>query len=156
MSRLARWGQLVLCSGTVLVVRVVGAGLGFAFNVALARLLGADGLGIYHLALTFTLITSVLGRMGMGAAMLKFDATGYVAKDLQTQVVATFLPGAALQTTKARPTSEHSANARDKRCRPRIQRKIEQSPNLRVGLSPFRRSIEAFVARRATLDSTRD
>ena len=55
--------------------------MGFAFNVALARLLGAHGLGIYHLSLTFALIASVVGRMGMDAAMLKFGATSHAAAD---------------------------------------------------------------------------
>jgi O-antigen/teichoic acid export membrane protein len=49
--------------------------------VALARVLGADGLGIYHLSVTFALIASVVGRMGMDAAMLKFGATSYAAAD---------------------------------------------------------------------------
>ena len=82
-SRMARspWAELVLRSGTVLMVRIVGAGLGFAFNVALARKLGADSLGLYHLALTFTLIASVVGRMGMDAAMLKFGATSHAEQD---------------------------------------------------------------------------
>ncbi len=75
------WWDLILRSGTVLLVRVAGAGLGFAFNVALARLLGADGLGIYHLALTFALIASVVGRLGMDAALLKFAATSHAAHD---------------------------------------------------------------------------
>ncbi len=75
------WWELILRSGTVLLVRVAGAGLGFAFNVALARVLGADGLGIYHLSLTFALIASVVGRMGMDAAMLKFGATSHAAAD---------------------------------------------------------------------------
>jgi O-antigen/teichoic acid export membrane protein len=77
----APWAELVLRSGTVLVVRVLGAGLGFAFNVALARVLGAEGLGVYNLSLTFTLIASVVGRMGMDAAMLKFGATSYADQD---------------------------------------------------------------------------
>jgi len=75
------WWELILRSGTVLVVRVAGAGLGFAFNVALARVLGADGLGIYHLSLTFALIASTVGRMGMDPAMLKFGAPSYAAND---------------------------------------------------------------------------
>jgi O-antigen/teichoic acid export membrane protein len=75
------WWELILRSGTVLLVRVAGAGLGFAFNVALARVLGADGLGIYHLSLTFALIASVVGRMGMDAALLKFGATSHAAMD---------------------------------------------------------------------------
>ena len=75
------WWELILRSGTVLLVRVAGAGLGFAFNVALARVLGAGGLGIYHLSLTFALIASTLGRMGMDPAMLKFGAPSYAAND---------------------------------------------------------------------------
>jgi O-antigen/teichoic acid export membrane protein len=81
LAEASPWWELVLRSGAVLVVRVAGAGLGFAFNVALARVLGADGLGIYHLALTFALIASVVGRMGMDAALLKFGATSHAAMD---------------------------------------------------------------------------
>ena len=80
-ARASHWGELILRSGTVLLVRVAGAGLGFAFNVALARLLGADGLGTYHLSLTFALIASVVGRVGMDAALLKFGATSHAAQD---------------------------------------------------------------------------
>ena len=79
--RASAWGDLLLRSGTVLGLRVLGAGLGFAFNVALARVLGAEGLGIYHLSLTFTLIASVVGRMGMDAAVLKFGATSHAERD---------------------------------------------------------------------------
>ncbi len=81
LAQASPWWELVLRSGLVLVVRVAGAGLGFALNVALARALGAGGLGIYHLALTFALIASVVGRVGMDAAMLKFAATRYAAMD---------------------------------------------------------------------------
>ncbi len=81
LAQASPWWELVLRSGIVLVVRVAGAGLGFAFNVALARVLGADGLGIYHLSLTFALIASTVGRMGMDPAMLKFGAPSYAAND---------------------------------------------------------------------------
>ena len=81
LARASPWWDLILRSATVLVVRVAGAGLGFGFNVALARVLGADGLGIYHLSLTFALIASVIGRMGMDPAMLKFGAPSYAAND---------------------------------------------------------------------------
>jgi O-antigen/teichoic acid export membrane protein len=81
LAQSSPWWELILRSGTVLAVRVAGAGLGFAFNVALARVLGADGLGIYHLSLTFALIASVVGRMGMDAALLKFGATSHAADD---------------------------------------------------------------------------
>jgi O-antigen/teichoic acid export membrane protein len=81
LAQASPWWELILRSGSVLLVRVAGAGLGFAFNVALARVLGADGLGIYHLALTFALIASVVGRVGMDAALLKFGATSHAAMD---------------------------------------------------------------------------
>ena len=81
LAQASPWWELILRSGTVLVIRVAGAGLGFGFNVALARVLGADGLGIYHLSLTFALIASTVGRMGMDPAMLKFGAPSYAAND---------------------------------------------------------------------------
>jgi O-antigen/teichoic acid export membrane protein len=62
-------------------VRDAGAGLGFGLNVALARVLGPSGLGIYHLSLTFALIASVIGRIGMDAAMLKFAATSHATRN---------------------------------------------------------------------------
>ena len=80
-ERTAPWRELMIRSGTVLAVRVVGAGLGFGFSVALARVLGAHGLGIYHLSLTFALIASVVGRMGMDAAMLKFGAASHAHRN---------------------------------------------------------------------------
>ncbi len=81
LAQASPWWELVLRSGSVLLVRIAGAGLGFALNVALARVLGAGGLGIYHLSLTFALIASVVGRIGMDAAMLKFGATSHALRD---------------------------------------------------------------------------
>jgi O-antigen/teichoic acid export membrane protein len=84
LRRLAQgspWWELALRSGSVLLVRVAGAGLGFGLNVALARVLGASGLGVYHLSLTFALIASVIGRIGMDAAILKLAATSLAARD---------------------------------------------------------------------------
>lgn len=56
------------------VLKVIGAGLGFVLNVLLARLLGADGAGVYFLALTVTSIATVLGRMGLDKPLLRFTA----------------------------------------------------------------------------------
>ena len=39
-------------SSKAFVLRVLGAGLSFGFNAMLARLLGAQGVGIYYLAFT--------------------------------------------------------------------------------------------------------
>ncbi len=57
------------------VLKVVGAGLAFGFNVAVARLLGAEGAGLYFLALSVVAIGSVIGRVGLDNALLRFIAT---------------------------------------------------------------------------------
>ena len=63
--------------GTLLafILKVVGSGLAFSFNVAVARLLGAEGAGIYFLALAVTTIGSVIGRVGLDNSLLRFVAT---------------------------------------------------------------------------------
>lgn len=66
------------------VLKVTGSGLAFAFNVAVARLLGADGAGIYFLALAVTTIASILGRVGLDNALLRFIATSATHKDWRT------------------------------------------------------------------------
>jgi len=62
--------------GTVLALflKVIGAGLAFGFNVAVARLLGAEGTGLYFLALSVAVIGSVIGRVGLDNALLRFIA----------------------------------------------------------------------------------
>lgn len=69
--------------GTLLafVLKVIGAGLAFAFNVAVARLLGAEGAGLYFLALSVTTIGSVIGRVGLDNALLRFVATRATHED---------------------------------------------------------------------------
>ena len=63
--------------GTMLafVLKVIGAGLAFAFSVAVARMLGAEGAGLYYLALAVTTIGSVIGRVGLDNSLLRFVAT---------------------------------------------------------------------------------
>ena len=63
--------------GTLLafILKVAGSGLAFSFNVAVARLLGAEGAGLYFLALAVTTIGSVIGRVGLDNALLRFVAT---------------------------------------------------------------------------------
>jgi len=56
-------------------LKVLGSGLAFGFNVAVARLLGAEGAGFYFLALSITIIGSVIGRVGLDSSLLRFVAT---------------------------------------------------------------------------------
>ncbi|MFY9260096.1 MAG: oligosaccharide flippase family protein [Gallionella sp.] len=69
--------------GTMLafVLKVAGSGLAFAFNVVVARLLGADGAGLYFLALAITTIASVIGRVGLDSALLRFVSTHATHQD---------------------------------------------------------------------------
>lgn len=57
-----------------IIVKGSGAVFGFAFNILLARTLGAHGAGIYFLALTVTTISSVVARVGLDNTVLKFVA----------------------------------------------------------------------------------
>jgi O-antigen/teichoic acid export membrane protein len=56
-------------------LKAIGAALAFSFNVAIARLLGSDGTGLYFLAFSVTAIGSVIGRVGLDNTLLRFSAT---------------------------------------------------------------------------------
>ena len=72
-----------VAGGTAMVflLRVLGVGLSFGFNVLLARLLGAEGAGIYYLAFTVTSIATVVGRVGLDNALLRFTAADAAQED---------------------------------------------------------------------------
>jgi O-antigen/teichoic acid export membrane protein len=66
--------EILRGASVAFVLKVIGGGLGFMFNVLLARLLGPEGTGIYFLALTVTTIATVFGRLGLDNALLRFTA----------------------------------------------------------------------------------
>ncbi len=59
---------------TAFTIRLTGALVQFLFNVLLARLLGAKGMGLYSLALTVSTLCSCLARWGMDQAVLRISA----------------------------------------------------------------------------------
>lgn len=71
------------------VLRAIGAVLAFAFNAAVARLLGASGAGLYFLSLSTMGIASVLARLGLDNALLRFVAAN-AAHDNWNQVAGVF------------------------------------------------------------------
>jgi O-antigen/teichoic acid export membrane protein len=71
--------QLLKRSVGSIAVRVFGALAGFAFQVALARLLGVSGTGVYHLAATIATAGSVVGRLGLDNALLRRAAAAHAA-----------------------------------------------------------------------------
>jgi O-antigen/teichoic acid export membrane protein len=55
--------------------------LTFVFNLALARLLGPAGAGIFFLAFTVAAVASVISRLGLDHALLRFVASGAETDD---------------------------------------------------------------------------
>jgi O-antigen/teichoic acid export membrane protein len=66
--------EVIEGASVAFVMRLGGAGLAFGFNVLLARMLGAEGAGLYYLALAVTTIATVFGRVGLDNALLRFVA----------------------------------------------------------------------------------
>ncbi|WP_228720093.1 flippase [Methylococcus geothermalis] len=55
-------------------LRCIGTLLGFTVSVAIARLLGAEGSGIYYLALSASTIAATLGQFGFENTVVRFVA----------------------------------------------------------------------------------
>ena len=53
-------------------LRVLGAAAAFALNMVIGRLLGAEGAGLYFLALSVALIGSLLAQLGLANTLLRF------------------------------------------------------------------------------------
>lgn len=68
-------------AAVALMLKVLGAGLTFCFNLLLARTLGAEGAGLYFLALTVATIATVVGRMGLDNTLLRFTAENAAVGD---------------------------------------------------------------------------
>jgi O-antigen/teichoic acid export membrane protein len=65
----------VLRGGSIaLLLKVLASVLTLTLNVVLARMLGAEGAGVYFQGLTVALFAAVFGRMGMASTLLRFTA----------------------------------------------------------------------------------
>ena len=73
--------EIMRGASVAFMMKALGAGFAFGFNVLLARMLGAEGAGIYFLALTAATIAGTLGRMGLDNALLRFTAAGAAVED---------------------------------------------------------------------------
>lgn len=72
--------ELLRGASVAFVLKVLAAGLAFGLNVVLARLLGAEGSGIYFLAFTIVLVVATIGRVGMENALVRFIAANVSAE----------------------------------------------------------------------------
>ena len=62
-------------ASSALIIRIVGSMLGFAVSVLIARLLGAEGSGIYFLTLSVIFIAVTLGSLGFFNTTVRFVAS---------------------------------------------------------------------------------
>ncbi len=73
--------EVISGASTAFVLKAVGTGLAFLFNVVLARKLGVEGAGLYFLAFTVISIAGVLSCAGLDNALLRFVASSAAAGD---------------------------------------------------------------------------
>jgi O-antigen/teichoic acid export membrane protein len=89
--------EVVRGAGAAFMLRVIGAGFGFLFNVLLARLLGAEGTGVYYLAVTVAIASSIVGTVGLDLALLRFTAANMVRSDWN-RIAGAYRLGLAIAT----------------------------------------------------------
>jgi O-antigen/teichoic acid export membrane protein len=82
-------------AGIAFVLRGIGAGLAFALNVVIGRMLGAEGTGLYFLALSVVSIGAVVTKLGLDNTLLRFVAAGASLADWN-RVVGVFRTGTRL------------------------------------------------------------
>ncbi len=68
------FAELIKGSGVSFVFQVLGIACGYVFTLLVTRNLGAKAWGIFTIAFTVLQITSVIGRLGMDTALLRFVA----------------------------------------------------------------------------------
>lgn len=69
---------------TAFPLRGLGAALAFFLNVVLARVVGAEDMGVYYLALTITTVASTIGTLGLGNVLVRQTAAGAAQDDWST------------------------------------------------------------------------
>lgn len=70
--------HLVRASFFSLVIRIVGLGTGFLVTVITSRFYGADALGVVSICIAILSFASVVGKLGMDVALMRYIAEFYV------------------------------------------------------------------------------
>ena len=81
--------EVIRGTGVALILKGAQVILFFWFNILIARFLGAEGLGLFSLSFTITMVVALLGRMGLDNALVKFIAI-YADKGDWPRVKGTF------------------------------------------------------------------
>lgn len=75
--------ELLSGASTALILKIIGAGLIFTFNILIARVLGAEGAGQYFLTLSIITVAVVSGRMGLDKTVLRFTSANAASSNWQ-------------------------------------------------------------------------
>ncbi|MBC7010662.1 oligosaccharide flippase family protein [Pseudoalteromonas sp. BZK2] len=85
-----------------LIIRVLGAGMAFVFNIVIARQLGAEQSGYFFLGLALTMLLSGIARLGFDNTVLRFTSAGaehgYTVKAILNFALKYVLPVAFIFT----------------------------------------------------------
>ncbi|WP_255707281.1 flippase [Thiomicrolovo sulfuroxydans] len=83
LSRDRHLGELLKGSIVTFFLKVLGVGFGYVLTLLIARLFGADNLGLYTISITFLNILVLLGVFGFDNALVKFIAGFNARRDMQ-------------------------------------------------------------------------
>jgi O-antigen/teichoic acid export membrane protein len=92
------FAELLKGSSIAFVLRVVGIIAGYIFTLLITRGYGAEAMGVFALSFTLLQIASVIGRLGMDTALLRFTAEyssqgkWEVVKDIYKKALKLVLP----------------------------------------------------------------
>ena len=67
--------EIIQGAAVAFFLKVLGTGFNFLFCIVLARTLNTEGVGLFFLSLTIITIASVLSRLGLDNAVLRFTST---------------------------------------------------------------------------------
>ncbi len=90
--------DLVKGSVTFFIIRVLGLAVAYAFTLLVTRKLGASAWGIFTICFTILQIVSVIGRLGLDTALLRFIAQynaqgkGEVSKHIYLKSISVVIP----------------------------------------------------------------
>lgn len=70
--------------GSSFAVRGLGVVCGFAMHVLLSRVLGAQGAGMFYLALTLMMAGAAIGKFGLDTTLMRFAGSAAQAGDMAT------------------------------------------------------------------------
>ena len=81
--------ELLKASTIAFAIKIIATALAFGLNIILARQLGAEGSGIYFLAVTVVLFVATFGRLGLENSLVRFIAAN-VSRDQPKKVLGVY------------------------------------------------------------------